>query len=698
MGRALVAVPDLESEPEVVPSGVGPEGAAPGSDAGCATVGGDARTAGEGDVGDGDAGDGPGPDPGVPTLGDVAVFVQRDLGWEELWAEAQRLGPDPVFADRDDEAVVAELRGRAVEVTAAMCRLVELVAEFTVRGIWAAQGAATPAVWLAWQLGIGSSTAREYVRVGLRLRELPAVRERFAAGRLSYSKVRAITRGCVPEQQDTWLYYADNATASELERISAGLRTAQRGRVEAVLEPDRPVRSVRVRPLGGGRSALVLEGPSEEVEELRHRLERFALDLRRADTDAAAEAADPETCTASASPSASAGTAGTNVPAVTSGGGASAVAADVHGDLFAAAGDVSASVGAIGAGGCASAETADSSTSASAGAAGRGASAETADVHGDLVAAAGDVSASVGAIGAGGCASAETADGSTSAGAAGRGASAETPDVHSDTSATTGDANASAEAVDGDAGASAVAADVDGDTSMAAGDAGASAEAAGPGGCAPSEGGVREVSFVPQGPELADAAFEALLAGTAGLSVDTSGLDRHTLVLHAPATALAGGDGPHAVPVTDAHRRIRSLSASALRRLACQAALVTVVTDDQGEPLDVGRRHRSLTSAIRRALVLRDRSCRYPGCDRTRGLHGHHIWFWSEGGPTKLSNLILLCAHHHGEVHRIAHRIELRPGGDHLVVRDGQTLPRIEPAVSAATPLVPIAATAEGVG
>ena len=54
---------------------------------------------------------------------------------------------------------------------------------------------------------------------------------------------------------------------------------------------------------------------------------------------------------------------------------------------------------------------------------------------------------------------------------------------------------------------------------------------------------------------------------------------------------------------------------------------------------------------LRRALQLRDRHCRFPGCHATRHLHAHHVIHWARGGPTNLDNLVLLCAHHHRFVH-----------------------------------------------
>jgi len=88
------------------------------------------------------------------------------------------------------------------------------------------------------------------------------------------------------------------------------------------------------------------------------------------------------------------------------------------------------------------------------------------------------------------------------------------------------------------------------------------------------------------------------------------------------------------------------------RRLACDAALTTVTVSSEGQPLDVGRETRTIPPAIRRALVVRDRGCRHPGCDRPpEWTDAHHITHWVDGGETRLENLILLCRAHHRAVH-----------------------------------------------
>src|SRR5690606_6276450 len=105
-----------------------------------------------------------------------------------------------------------------------------------------------------------------------------------------------------------------------------------------------------------------------------------------------------------------------------------------------------------------------------------------------------------------------------------------------------------------------------------------------------------------------------------------------------------------------------ALAVETAKRLACDASVVRIVEDGLGRPLDVGRKTRSIPPAIRRALQSRDAGCRFPGCTHTRFLDGHHIRHWADGGATRLSNLVLLCRHHHRQVHE--GRAEVRMLGD----------------------------------
>jgi hypothetical protein len=94
------------------------------------------------------------------------------------------------------------------------------------------------------------------------------------------------------------------------------------------------------------------------------------------------------------------------------------------------------------------------------------------------------------------------------------------------------------------------------------------------------------------------------------------------------------------------------LSPETTRRLGCDAWLVAAILDAHGAVLDIGRRSRIVPAPMRRAVIVRDGGCAFPGCGRPpRWCQAHHIWHWSQGGPTALDNLVLLCAHHHNVVH-----------------------------------------------
>jgi 5-methylcytosine-specific restriction endonuclease McrA len=101
-----------------------------------------------------------------------------------------------------------------------------------------------------------------------------------------------------------------------------------------------------------------------------------------------------------------------------------------------------------------------------------------------------------------------------------------------------------------------------------------------------------------------------------------------------------------------------------------------VVLAGPSEPLDVGRRTPVVPPGMRRAVILRDRHCRFPGCDRPQTwCDVHHVVHWADGGPTSLPNLVLLCRRHHGMVHgRSGFRLTMESG--HPVFRrpDGSVL------------------------
>jgi hypothetical protein len=104
------------------------------------------------------------------------------------------------------------------------------------------------------------------------------------------------------------------------------------------------------------------------------------------------------------------------------------------------------------------------------------------------------------------------------------------------------------------------------------------------------------------------------------------------------------------------------LPPAALRRLACDAELVPAVLGGRSEVLDVGRTRRLVTPALWTALILRDRHCTFPACDRPPVMcHAHHLTHWADGGTTSLENLALVCGHHHRTLHHTPWQIRLNP-------------------------------------
>lgn len=96
-----------------------------------------------------------------------------------------------------------------------------------------------------------------------------------------------------------------------------------------------------------------------------------------------------------------------------------------------------------------------------------------------------------------------------------------------------------------------------------------------------------------------------------------------------------------------------------IEHLSCDASIITHRCNADDEPLNVGRKTRTIPPAVRRALMKRDQGCRFPGCTHQRFVDAHHIQHWAHGGETKLSNLVMLCSAHHKRVHESGFRIEV---------------------------------------
>ena len=159
--------------------------------------------------------------------------------------------------------------------------------------------------------------------------------------------------------------------------------------------------------------------------------------------------------------------------------------------------------------------------------------------------------------------------------------------------------------------------------------------------------------------------------------------ERYQVVVHVDAGVLTD-------PATPGHSVLEEgarVSAETSRRLACDASRVVMRHDEDGRVVEVGARTRTIPPALRRALQYRDKTCRFPGCS-VRIAEGHHVRHWAHGGPTKLSNLALLCRRHHRAVHEEGFQVErLSDGALQFRRPDGQPLPKVPaPAAVPADP------------
>lgn len=158
-------------------------------------------------------------------------------------------------------------------------------------------------------------------------------------------------------------------------------------------------------------------------------------------------------------------------------------------------------------------------------------------------------------------------------------------------------------------------------------------------------------------------------------AIEAVGADRHPIVVHVAAETLrdrsAGSCEIEHGP---------SIAAETARRLACDASIVALIENDDGEPLNAGRKTRTISAPLRRVLNARDECCRFPGCSNTRFIDAHHIQHWANGGETKPANLVSLCRFHHHAVHE---------GGIRVVILDDGALRFVKPNGAAVDSVLP---------
>jgi hypothetical protein len=148
-------------------------------------------------------------------------------------------------------------------------------------------------------------------------------------------------------------------------------------------------------------------------------------------------------------------------------------------------------------------------------------------------------------------------------------------------------------------------------------------------------------------------------------SESSSAADHYQVVVHVDEQSLRGGVGRSDLPI------------DTIKRLTCDGSVLAIVEDVNGTPLDVGRRKRTVSTALKRALWSRDRGCTFPGCANKRYVHAHHVHHWVDGGETSADNLTLLCSYHHRLLHEGGYRIASDANGDRYFRRpDGRAIPR----------------------
>ncbi len=197
----------------------------------------------------------------------------------------------PVYSGGDEaapvplerlEAQICELAGH---LAAATCRFLVLLGDFDARRGWADWEMNSCAAWLSWKCQMTAGAAREHVRVARALRDLPVIRGEFGAGRLSYAKVRALTRIATPDTEADLAEIAGPMTGNQLERFARAHRQVSsvddaaariRRRLAWRMEEDGSLAGTfRLPPLAG---AVLLKALRAAAGDLEH---PHAADLER---------------------------------------------------------------------------------------------------------------------------------------------------------------------------------------------------------------------------------------------------------------------------------------------------------------------------------------------------------------------------------------------------------------------------------
>lgn len=155
----------------------------------------------------------------------------------------------------------------------------------------------------------------------------------------------------------------------------------------------------------------------------------------------------------------------------------------------------------------------------------------------------------------------------------------------------------------------------------------------------------------------ADALVELAARALSDGELPTEGGERPQVVVTVSLPVLQGRLGAASLALGG------PITADVARRIGCDAEVIPVVLGSRGEPLDVGRASRTVPAAIRRAVIIRDGGCAFPGCSiPTRWCDIHHVTYWADGGRTSVGNCVALCGRHHRLIHHSDWRIEMATG------------------------------------
>ncbi len=163
-----------------------------------------------------------------------------------------------------------------------------------------------------------------------------------------------------------------------------------------------------------------------------------------------------------------------------------------------------------------------------------------------------------------------------------------------------------------------------------------------------------EVDFRTAAQRDADALVELAQRSLAAGDLPTEGGERPQVVVTMSLGVLLGRIGAASLAFGG------PINADIARRIACDARVIPVVLGARGEPLDIGRASYTVPTAIRRAVLVRDAGCAFPGCPvPARWCDIHHVTHWADHGPASVENCVALCGRHHRLIHHSRWRIDM---------------------------------------